>query len=147
MIGSMAYEERYGFNPAFARLLFICVAFVVAGLVFKLPLVARIIEFVVFGGGAIVLTGLGLRATRRVVLRVDHDGVALDAEELPWSEVRSIKVGKLDKPPYAATVTVARRGNRPPLVKPVQGWKLNSDRLRQAVTAFAPKKVGFSDDR
>jgi hypothetical protein len=149
------YEEKYGFPPGYSRLLFVCTAFVFSGLLLALPLALRIVEVVVFGGAGLVLLVLGLRATRLAALRVDEHGLTLGGapskyssttQLLPWNELRAVRLSRQSQMPRLPVITAIRRGNREPASKPVQGWRIDPDKLRHALTAFA-SGVRLTDER
>jgi hypothetical protein len=141
------YEERYGFPGDYARLLAICVAFALGGLVVPLPSAVRLAEFLIFGVGGVALAVLGLRATRLVALRVDESGLTLGGSPLrygsttqvvPWSELRAIRVSREKGAPGLFIVTADRKGKAEPLAKTVKGWRLDVAKLGEALLSLAP---------
>jgi hypothetical protein len=147
MASADAYQEKYGFPAGYARLLFICVAFVLGGIFVALPVATRMVELLLFGGGGLVLTFLGLRATRMVALRVDEDGITLGGSPMqyastttvvPWPEMRTVRLTRQPEGPSLPVITAVRRGQREPVSKTVQGWRLDSERLGAALKVFAP---------
>jgi hypothetical protein len=148
------YEERYRFPGEYARLLFVCVAFSLGSLL-PLPPVVRIAELVLFGGGAVALLVLGLRATAQVALRVDAAGLTLGLRPdrfhfanqlIPWPELTTLRLARPQRVPPVPELTANRRGRRPPLTLAVRGWKLDPDKLTAALAVHAPR-VRFSDNR
>jgi hypothetical protein len=148
-----AYEARYGFPPSYARLLFVCAAFAVGSLFVALPPTLRVVELAVFGGGGLVLIALGLRATRLVALRVDESGLTLGGSPtsyrsttrvVPWPELRAVRLTRETGGARLPVLTAVRRGNREDFSKRVQGWRLDPDKLAEALKAT---KVSFLDNR
>ncbi|GAA4671053.1 hypothetical protein [Phytohabitans rumicis] len=149
------YEVRYGFPGGYARLLFVCAAFVFGGLFVPLPAAVRLVELIVFGGGGLVLLVLGIRATVLAALRVDESGLTLGGaptsyepttRHVPWSELRAVRLSRQREAPYLPVITAVRRGNREAFSKPLKGWRLDTDKLAQALNAFAPG-VRLTDER
>lgn len=147
MTSADAYQEKYSFPASHARLLFICVAFVLGGIFVALPVATRMVELLLFGGGGLVLTFLGIRAARVVALRVDEDGITLGGSPtqyastttvVPWSEIRTVRLTRQPAGPSLPVITVVPHGRREPVSKTVQGWRLDSERLGAALKVFAP---------
>ncbi len=143
-MSAQEYEARYGFPAAYARLLFVCVAFAVGSLFVALPGAVRAVELAVFSGGGLVLIALGLRATRLVALRVDESGLTLGGtftdyrsttRVVPWSELRAVRLAREESATRLPVITAVRRGNREDFSKRVQGWRLDADRLAEALKA------------
>jgi hypothetical protein len=141
----MSYEVRYGFPPSHARLLFVCVAFALGSLFIPLSPALRTVELAIFGGGALVLVMLGLRATRLAALRVDESGFTLGGtlanyqtttHHVTWPELRQVRLSRDTTGARLPVVTAVRRGNREDFRKPVQGWRLDPDKLAEALKAF-----------
>ena len=149
------YEEKYGFPNDYARLLFVCAAFTLGGLIVPLPWGVRLVETAIFGFGGLTLAVLGLRASRLVALRVDESGLTLGGNPLryatttqvvPWSQLRAVRLTRESKPPYLSVVTADRKAKAGPLSKPVKGWHLDATRLGEAMLALAPA-VQLTDRR
>jgi len=155
MASADAYQEKYRFPATYSRLLFICVAFVLGGIFVALPVATKMVELVIFGGGGLVLTFLGLRVTRLVALRIDEDGITLGGSPMqyastttvvPWPEMRMVRLTRQPEGPSLPVITAVRRGQREPVSKTVQGWRLDSERLGAALKVFAPG-VYLNDQR
>lgn len=155
MSTAQGYEVSYGFPAGYARLLFVCVAFVLGGLLVPLHPAVRLVELIIFGGGGLVLVILGLRATRLAALRVDESGLTLGGaptnyepttQHVPWPELRAVRLSRQQEIPHLPVITIVRRGNREKFSKPVRGWRLDPDKLAEALTAFAPN-VRLTDER
>jgi hypothetical protein len=149
------YEEKYGFPSEYARLLFVCAAFVLGGLIVPMPAWLRLVETAVFGLGGLTLAVLGLRASRLVALRVDETGLTLGGSPLryatttqvvPWSQLRAVRLTRESKPPHLTVVTADRKGKAEPLAKAVKGWYVDPARLGAAMLAVAPG-VALTDRR
>jgi hypothetical protein len=155
MASADAYQEKYGFSAGYARLLFVCVAFVLGGIFIPLPTALRVVELVVFGSGGLVLLFLGLQATRLAALRVDAAGITLGGSPakyastttvVPWAELRTVRLTRQPEAPFLPVITAVPRGKRESVSKTVQGWRLDSDKLEVALKAFAPA-VRLNDER
>ena len=155
MASADAYQEKYSFPASYARLLFICIAFVLGGIFVALPVATRMVELVIFGGGGLVLTFLGLRANRLVALQVDEDGITLGGSPMqyastttvvPWNEMRMLRLTRQPGGPSLPVITAVTNGQREPVSKTVQGWRLEPERLRAALQVFAPG-VHLKDER
>jgi hypothetical protein len=154
MSTTQPYQERYRFPAGFAQMLFICTAFVIGGLFAKLPVPLKVVELVVFGGGGLAVLVLGLRFTRRAALRVDAAGLTFGAvgmrdqstTQVPWSDIRTVRISRQPEPPRLPVVTVVRRHGQAPITRPVKGWRLDQERFAEALRAVAPG-VGLTDER
>ena len=147
------YVARYGFPASYARLLFVCAAFAVGSLFVALPPAVRAVELAIFGGGAVVLVALGLRTIRLVALRVDTAGLTLGGTPngyrsttrvVPWTELRAVRLTREPDGARLPVITAVRRGNREDFSKRVQGWRLDTDKLAEAMKA---SKVKLQDNR
>lgn len=119
---SFVYEARYGWSGRTARIVVVGLVFAAAG--FALPLALRIIDIVLFGGGALFF--LAVICTRRVAFRVDASGVTLGGTPLryrsgtrmvPWHDIRKIVLWE-QQLPYGNSmryVGLERRKGAPPL--------------------------------
>ena len=155
MSSAQEYVARYGFPASYARLLFVCAAFAVGSLFVALPPTLRAVELAIFGGGGVVLVVLGLRTIRLVALRVDESGLTLGGPPnsyrtgtlvVPWPELRAIRLTREPDGARLPVLTAVRRGNREDVSKRVQGWRLDTDKLAEALNAFATK-VSLQDNR
>lgn len=141
------YQEKYGFPADYARLLFICAAFALAGIVVPLPGWLRLLEFVIFGGAGLALLVLGVRATTLIALKVDETGLTLGGTPLrytattqvvPWPELRAVRLSRQSEIPRLPVLTADRRGKREPLNKVIKGWRLDVEKLGEAMLSLAP---------
>jgi hypothetical protein len=149
------YEEKYGFPTEYARLLFVCAAFTLGGLIVPMPMALRLTETAIFGLGGLMLAALGLRATRLVALRVDALGLtvggsplkyAATTEVVPWPQLRAIRLTRDSTPPHVTVVTADRKGKAGALSKPVKNWHLDVAQLGTTLRAVAPA-VALTDRR
>jgi hypothetical protein len=155
MSTAAVYEEKYGFPTDYARLLFVCAAFTLGGLIVPMPVVVRLVETAVFGLGGLTLAVLGLRASRLVALRVDETGLTLGGSPLryatttdvvPWSQLRAVRLTREAQAPYHTVVTADRKGKAGTVSRPTKGWHLDVARLAAAMLAVAPA-VALTDRR
>ena len=124
------YEEKYGFPNDYARLLFVCAAFTLGGLIVPMPWWVRLAETAIFGFGGLALAVLGLRASRLAALRVDESGLTLGGNPLryatttqvvPWSQLRAVRLTRESKPPYLSVVTADRKAKAGATVQAGEG--------------------------
>jgi len=125
---TFVYQARYGLGGRTGMVIVGSAAFVVLGIVLPMPLAVRIIDFALFGGGALVM--LGAAASRRVAFGVDAEGITLGGTPpryrsgtrfVPWADIERIVLWTQRLPPYGTTmryVGVARRPDAPPLGGP-----------------------------
>jgi hypothetical protein len=158
------YEERYGFPPKQLGGLAICAAFTAAAIWLPMGTALRIATLVFFGGGMLVLIAVGL--SRRVALRVDHQGIVLGGSafryeattrRFAWPAVSAVVLWRMNVSHGAklSCFSVVPVGVDPAAVEslalaqlahPISGWKLDPERLTTALRVFAPN-VAFVDRR
>ncbi len=99
------YVARYGWNRRSGRPVILTLVFVLLIIVLPMPLAARVVTGVFFGGA--LLFFLGMIATRRVALRVDASGVTLGGYAMryrsttslvPWADIKEITLWRQQMP-------------------------------------------------
>jgi hypothetical protein len=95
----MPYQEKYGWNRQSLRIIGLALVFCAAALLPTMPLWAKILDLVLFGGSAVLMAVISLRGT--TAIRVDQAGITLCSSPVypksttrlfPWEDVVSVVI-------------------------------------------------------
>lgn len=148
----VGYEARYGPSGRNVLMMIACLAFVVGIPVTHLGIVLAVLGEVLFGAGFLLC--LAFNVLRRVALRVDEVGIAVTRHPFQpeskwlsarWPEVEAIVLWQQPVGTRSSMqqIGIRRSGDAPGALnrnsRPVNGWRLDRERLVAAVRRFAPE--------
>lgn len=151
MTPEVGYEARYGPSARNVLLVIVSLAFVVVIPLIHLEIVLAVLGEILFGAGFLLF--LAMSVLRRVALRVDELGIAVTKNPFQpeskwlsarWPEVEAIVLWEQPVGSWSMRqIGIRRCGDAPAGLtktsRPVNGWRLDRERLVAAVRRFAPE--------